>query len=141
MNAINRVETESEIEACFQVMHQLRPHLVKREFVTRILRQKSDCYQLISIGTQDEVLGVAGFRVLESLGHGKFVYVDDLVTDEKSRSRSLGKQLFSWLLDYAKSNDCDELRLDCGVHRFDAHRFYHRGRMKISAHHFILPLK
>jgi hypothetical protein len=33
------------------------------------------------------------------------------------------------------------LDLDSGVHRHDAHRFYLRERMLISAHHFTKPLR
>lgn len=141
MTSIRIVESEQDIRSCFPVMAQLRPRLVEEHFVSRVRRQQSGGYQLVAHSRQNKICAVAGFRLLESLGHGSFLYVDDLVTDEQVRSQKCGDELFNWLLEYAKSNNCDELRLDCGVHRFDSHRFYHKQRMRISAHHFIRTLK
>ena len=45
---------------------------------------------------------VAGFRILHSLAWGRFCYVDDLVTDEQSRSEGLGAELMDWLLAFAR---------------------------------------
>lgn len=36
----------------------------------------------------------------------------------------------------AERLDCTVLDLDSGVQRFDAHRFYTREKMNITAHHF-----
>ena len=49
-------------------------------------------------------------------------------------------RLLDWLAGQAREHQCDVLELDSGVQRFDAHRFYFRERMKISAYHFIRPL-
>lgn len=77
-------------------------------------------------------------RITEMLARGKFLYVDDLITDETNRSRGFGDALFDWMVQYARENDCEELNLDSGVHRFAAHRFYFRKRMHIHAYNFSL---
>jgi GNAT superfamily N-acetyltransferase len=64
------------------------------------------------------------------------MYVDDLISNDESRSKGHGKKLLEWLEDYARQDGCDELHLDSGVQRFDAHRFYQREGMHISCHHF-----
>ncbi len=66
--------------------------------------------------------------------------VDDLVTDAAARSHGYGAALFDWLVAEARRLDCRQLSLDSGVQRFDAHRFYLRKRMSITAHHFTLKL-
>jgi len=91
---------------------------------------------LAFLETEDEVRAVAGYRVLESLFSGKFLYVDDLVTREADRSRGYGSQLFDWLVEQAREHGCESLELDSGVQRFDAHRFYLLKRMNISPYHF-----
>ena len=88
-----------------------------------------------------EVRCVAGYRILESLAWGKFLYVDDLITAERDRSRGFGQQLFEWLLQTARSEACEEFHLDSGVQRFGAHRFYLGQRMDITCHHFARKLK
>lgn len=132
---------ERLIRDCFPVIHQLRPFLAEDEFVERVNRQFQQGYHLYCLVESGKVRAVTGFRISESLGHGKFLYVDDLVADEKERSKGFGGTLFDWLVDYAKREDCAELRLDCAVHRFDAHRFYMRKRMKLTTHHFVMKLK
>lgn len=133
--------TREEILRCFPVMAELRPHLKEVEFVVRIQRQQRAGYQLAFLEDKRRVMAMAGYRYSESLSWGKFMYVDDLVTTEKSRSKGYGQRLFKWLVNEAKSRDCDQLHLDSGVQRFGAHRFYLASRMDIIAHHFAMKLK
>ena len=134
---ITLCETDEAIRDCYPVVVQLRPHLLAAEFVDRIRLQQREGYRLAAVRDDfDRVTAAAGFRILTYLFRGRTLYVDDLVTDEKRRSEQFGHQLFQWLLAYAKSKGCEHLELDSGVQRFDAHRFYLRERMAITAHHF-----
>lgn len=140
--SIRLAESDAEIAACFAVMRQLRPHLKdEREFVERVRRQQQRGYLLAFVDHDGQAVCVAGFRLLDSLGCGRFVYVDDLVTDETVRSKGHGEAMLNWLIDYARRENCDEFHLDSGVHRFGAHRFYLGHRMDITAHHFGLRLR
>jgi GNAT superfamily N-acetyltransferase len=139
--SIRLAESDAEIIACFAVMRQLRPHLPdERDFLARVRRQQRDGYRLAFAEDGGSAVCVAGFRLLESLAWGRFVYVDDLVTGEAARSRGHGEAMLNWLIDYARRENCDEFHLDSGVQRFGAHRFYLTHRMDIIAHHFALRL-
>jgi GNAT superfamily N-acetyltransferase len=133
-------QTDADIRDCWQVIAQLRPHLKKKDFVSTVRQQFREGYRLAFIRRKQKVAAVAGFRVLQSLSWGRFCYVDDLVTDDRVRSRGLGAELLDWLCEYARSERCNRLELDSGVQRHAAHRFYHRQRMFISCHHFSLEL-
>src|SRR5262249_22300934 len=122
-------------------MVQLRTHLIESEFVARIRRQQKLGYNLVFLEDAGEVLSVAGVRIAENLYAGRYLYVDDLSTHESVRSQGHGGMLFDWLVNYAKSDNCDVLALDSGVQRFGAHRFYLGKRMDIVSHHFRLKLK
>lgn len=142
MPTILIANTDSEIQRCFPVMAQLRPHLIEAEFVARVRRQNQCAgYSLVFVEEAGRVTSVAGFRISECLHNGRYLYVDDLVTDESARSRGHGGLLFDWLVQHARDNDCNVLTLDSGVQRFDAHRFYLAQRMDIVCHHFALKLK
>ena len=135
-------ETDTDIERCFPVMHQLRPHLIAADFVSRVRRMTHEGYRLAYLADDSgTVRAVAGLRPMDRLSGGKTLYIDDLVTDAAHRSRGYGDQLFDWLVAYARQLGCDLFHLDSGTHRVDAHRFYLRKRMKISCFHFDLPLK
>ncbi len=133
--------TDTEIARCFPVVAQLRPHLVESEFVPRVRRlEHAAGFRLAFLEDNGAVKSVAGFRITESLFYGRFLYVDDLVTDEGSRSHGYGDRIFDWLVNHARAAGCAALALDSGVQRFGAHRFYLRKRMEIRCHHFSLKL-
>ncbi len=139
-STIRLAESDADIERCFAVMVQLRPHLIKDEFVRRVKLQQPEDYRITYVEDVDTVKSVAGWRIQNMLAHGKFLYVDDLVTDEHARSQGYGDQLLDWLVNYAKAQGCDSFELDSGVQRFAAHRFYLRKRMDIVSHHFAMKL-
>lgn len=138
---IHLAQTDQDIISCFSVMAQLRTHLQKEEFLLRVHRQEQEGYRLIRLVDAGVVRAASGFRLGESLAWGKYLYIDDLVTDELERSQGYGQRLFDWLLDFARAEGCEQVHLDSGVQRFGAHRFYLRNRMDISSHHFTLTLK
>ena len=125
---------------CFPVMRQLRPHLNEADFVERISAQRRQGYQLLAAVVDRRPAALAGFRVIENLAWGRFVYIDDLVTDEACRSQGYGALLLDWLVDYCRDHGLAELHLDSGVQRFGAHRFYLQKRMEITCHHFGLRI-
>jgi GNAT superfamily N-acetyltransferase len=133
-------ESDDEILSCWPVLQQLRPHLAESDVLPQVRRQMSAGYQLAYVAVQDRPVAVAGYRVSENLAWGRFLYVDDLVTDEAHRSEGHGEELFAWLVSEARRQGCQELHLDSGVQRFGAHRFYLQQRMDITSHHFALKL-
>lgn len=137
---VSIVTTDAEIDRCHPVMAQLRPHIARADFVARIRRQMAQGYELACVVEDETPVAAAGFRQLENLAWGRFLYVDDLVTDTTRRSTGCGTLLLEWLLDEARRRNCDALHLDSGVQRFAAHRFYLRHRMSLSSHHFAIEL-
>ena len=138
---ISEAKTAEEIARCFPVMRQLRTHFEDEKiFVEQVERQRRDGFRLAFLEADSAVRAVAGYRMSESLFVGRFCYVDDLVTDETTRSLGYGAALFDWLVAEARAAGCKMLDLDSGVQRFAAHRFYLTKRMIISSHHFSLEL-
>jgi len=133
---IRIAETPADIDRAFPVMVQLRPHLEREKFIARIQRQMADGYRLACLSVDDAVNTVAGYRISENLAWGRFLYVDDLVTDGTARSHGYGKALLKWLAEQARQEGCAQLHLDSGAHRKDAHRFYLREGMENRGFHF-----
>lgn len=137
---VGLAESDEQILACHPVMRQLRPHVAAEGFVSRVRLQQREGYRLAAVSEAGRVVAVAGFRLGHNLAWGRYLYVDDLVTDAAARSAGHGKRLLDWLVDAARVERCDQLHLDSGVQRFAAHRFYLRERMDITSHHFALRL-
>ena len=138
---IKKVLSDGDIKMTFPVMSQLRTHLGEQEYVDRVKRQQGTYrYELAALFDDGAVRCVAGYRISECLSWGKFLYVDDLVSDQNARSKNYGKRMMDWLLAEARNNGCQELHLDSGVQRHAAHRFYLRERMDITCFHFGLKI-
>ena len=132
--------TDEEINSCYMVMSQLRPHIAQNEFLLKVKDQVQAGYHLAYVESEGVPVACAGFRYGQNLAWGKFLYVDDLITDDRQRSKGYGKQLLDWLVDQAKASSCSQLHLDSGVQRLDAHRFYEREGVDKTGYHFAITL-
>jgi len=140
VSSVRLAQSDEDIAGCFPVMSQLRQHLQRDQFVPRVRLQEQTGYRLTLLEDGGTVKAAAGFRVIENLFSDRMLYVDDLVTDERERSKGYGKQMLDWLIERARKEGCHSFELDSGVQRFDAHRFYLSNKMIISSHHFRLKL-
>ncbi len=135
--------TDEDIESCWPALYSLRPHLSKESFVDRVRDQMRDGYTLAFIsGGSDSTLpaqAVAGFRLLNNLYMGRHIYVDDLVSLENRRG--LGTVLMNWIKRKGEELGCAKIRLDSGVQRHGAHRFYLKNQFDIVAYSFASDAK
>lgn len=138
---IAKAETSDQIRSCYKVMRQLRPHLAEEDaFVEQVLRQIAEGYHMVYAHEEGEVKAVTGFRFLEFLAWGKVLYIDDLITDAEARRSGHGGKLLAWVIEQAKKRKCDQVHLDSGPQRHDAHRLYLNHGFKIIGYHFALDL-
>jgi GNAT superfamily N-acetyltransferase len=133
--------TDAEIESCFPVFNALRAHLEQHNFLPQVRRQQSQSYQILALRHEGVVKSAAGFRIGEFFAWGKILYIDDLTTLPEETSQGFAGSLLDWLIDYAKSNNCQGLHLDTGYARHAAHRLYLRKGLQLSSHHLSLVFK
>ena len=134
-------ETTDQLTRCYPVVAQLRPHLSEIQFIEQVQRQQqTDRYHVACLEDDGQIRSVAGFRWMEKLSNGSCLYVDDLVTDDASRSHGYGDELLEWLVEQARQANCDAFLLDSGVQRNRAHNFYFRKGLHITGFHFVLKL-
>jgi GNAT superfamily N-acetyltransferase len=141
MSEAQTARTDGDILRCWPLWRQLRPHLKAEEFLPRVRRQQAaHGYTLVFLEEGEAAVCAAGWRVAEFLAWGRVFYVDDLVTDEAARGRGHGRRMMRWLIAEARRLGCDELHLDSGHQRLAAHGVYHAAGLRITSHHFSLPL-
>ncbi len=139
---ISTVDTEQDAVACFSLMRQLRPHLEsEQEFVRRWRRQSATGYRLMALWQASRPTALAGFRVQENLIHGAHFYVDDLVTDENTRSTGHGRIMMDRLKAEARALGCKRLILDTPLTNALGHRFYFRHGLLARALRFSIDLE
>lgn len=122
------VRTKIELEKCFPVMKELRPHLNLTDYLS-IYEQshKSDGYEIVAVEEGGKVLAVMGYRILFDYVRGKHIYIDDLVSTEMARSKGLGAELLKYAEGVAKELDCKSLRLCTGIENERGVKFYEKN--------------
>ncbi|WP_161864803.1 GNAT family N-acetyltransferase [Pseudomonas yangonensis] len=131
------LDTPQQWRTCFELMRVLRPHLSDADdFVQRLQRQAEQGYRLLAARAGDEVVGLAGCRLQENLLHGRFFYVDDLVTRENLRSQGIGEQLLNEARAQARRLGCVNLVLDTALANARGQRFYYRQGLLALGMHF-----
>jgi GNAT superfamily N-acetyltransferase len=133
--------TDAEIESCFPAFKALRPHLESDAFLTQVRRQQQQSYQILTLRHEGVVKSVAGFRFAEFLAWGSVLYIDDLSTLPGETSRGFAGSLLDWLVNHAKSRQCQGVHLDTGYARHAAHRLYLRKGFQLNCHHLALELQ
>jgi len=130
-----------EIQRCYPIMRELRPHLEEHLFADQVLQQMKEGYRLACLEEGNEIRALAGFRILTFLAWGKTLYIDDLITAPKARRRGCGGNLLKWAVNQVRLVNCDQVHLDSGPQRHEAHRLYLNHGMKIIGYHFALDFK
>ncbi len=141
MKQIKIAETDGEIRKCYAVMAELRPHFKSEDgLLIQVKRQMDESNFRLVYLEENDVKAVGGIRLGEWLGGGKYLEIEDLVATENERSKGYGGELFDWIVEYAKRENCNQIKLVSHVKRFAAHKFYLNKGMIIEAHYFSFTL-
>lgn len=141
-HTLQHLEDQEAFEAGFELMRVLRPHLASSaRYVAQLQRQAEQGYRLLGAWDAGRVVGLAGYRELENLLYGRFIYVDDLVVSPDLQRGGLGAQLLSAVRQEAEQRTCAHLVLDTGLHMPLAQRFYFRQGLLARGMHFTQDLR
>ena len=131
---------EERLDEVYPVLHELRTELTPEDFRSIYANGYEGGYRVLGLFDEGECRAAAGFHISYGFLHGRFMYIDDLVTADRWRSKGYGKTLNDHLLERARVEGCRNVQLDSGTHRTDAHRFYLRERYDITSFHFLHKL-
>ncbi len=138
---IKHIENDADLDASFSVMKELRPHLSDcATYAAQIARQRTQGYRLLAAWRDGTIVGLAGYRMLESLIYSRFMYVDDLVVTASLHRSGVGERLLQAAREQAIALHCNHFVLDTGLHMALAQRFYFRQGLLARGMHFVEPL-
>jgi len=106
-----------------------------------VIEQREEGYEIIAIEEEKELVACIGFRFLTTLAWGKILYIDDLITKEKTRDKGYGKILLDHVIQIAREHLCKEVHLDTGYTRHAAHKVYIKQGFEFNCHHLALKLE
>jgi GNAT superfamily N-acetyltransferase len=123
---IVELRSEAELGEAFPVIRELHHQLDERTYVNLLAEMIPNGYRLFAIRDSGEVVAALGMQVLTNLYYERHVYVYDLVTTARTRTKGHGEALMKHVEDFARREGCKYLALACGREREGALRFYER---------------
>ena len=129
-----------ELDVAWNVVKQLREHLTYDKFEDLIYDMRAREYTMLGIFEKEKLISYAGVIVQTNLYHKRHLFVDELVTDVKYRSKGYGKMMLEYLKDYAKVGMCERIVLSSGISRQEAHRFYEKEGFSNKSFVFVKEL-
>ncbi len=142
MTGIFQITGDADLRRAFPVMAQLRPHIPDADdFIARVREGVAkEGYLLFALEEDGVILALCGAQPMYTLYYDRCLWVCDLVTDERARSRGHGRKLLGRVEDWARENGFREIALSSGTWRKDAHRFY-TDRMGYAMHSYSFTRK
>ena len=123
------------------VHHVIRPDLFKPH-TTKYDEQEleallDDDTKPVFVYDDGQVLGHAFCQLTEVSGHKllcdvKTLYIDDICVDEAARGRHVGKALYEFVCDYARSIGCHNITLNVWEGNYAAFCFYKSMGMQVQ---------
>jgi ribosomal protein S18 acetylase RimI-like enzyme len=122
------------------VHHQGRPDLFKSNALKytdeELLEILEDDTRPVFVAVEEDgsVSGYAFCMIIRHLNHNiltdiKTLYIDDLCVDEHRRGRHIGRQIYDYVLDYARKSECYNVTLNVWECNSGAKKFYERCGM------------
>lgn len=135
-----KIATEEEIKYCYEMMHQIREDLTERDFLSAISEQLKNGYKIVYVIQDEEIICIAGFTIGDKLSWGKYLFIEDFVTNKSIKSIEAAKALLDFIKIYAKQQKCNSIHLDSSIQKEEAHKFYLSQEMKIDSYHFSINI-
>jgi GNAT superfamily N-acetyltransferase len=109
--------------------------------IERLLSMTEENYECVGIYDHEKLIGISGLWFMTRHYIGKIVEPDHVVIDSNYQNQGLGKQLFEWIYDYAKSKGCEASELNTYVQNRKSHKFYYNEGYEIYGFHFVKILR
>lgn len=132
-----RLATEADLPRIVELLAQLSPDDPEREetstplpynyhLVFREMTQGKQ--QLLVAEMRRKIVGTLVLVIVPNLSHKgtPFAIIENVVVDQKQRSKGIGEALIRYAIDEAGKAGCYKVSLTSNKRRTDAHRFYER---------------
>lgn len=126
----------------YNAIKELRVSLVSSQSFSNQVDniQRGAGYRLFAVFVpeQKEAVAVCGFRLTHNLVWGRYIHIDDLVTQQAHRRQGYAKALLDAVTIEAKKLGCTEIHLNAYVlpERAAMHRLCYNNDFFIASHHF-----
>jgi GNAT superfamily N-acetyltransferase len=133
---VHIADSFEKTEKCREVLFDFRPQLNPDNFWEVISKLQAGGSVIIYIEEDGKAVAIGIFETGYKIHRGHYLYIDDLATLPAYRKKGYAARLLEWIELYARDRGIEQIHLDSGVQRFDAHRLYLSNHFNITGHHF-----
>jgi len=126
----------SDIYSIIPLLKLLKNDVSEHTLKDRLDEMVKQNYQCIGIFDEEELIGVCGIWILTKYYIGKHIELDNVVLLPRYQNKGIGKELMSYIDDYARKIDCVANELNCYVNNEKARKFWEKEGYEIIAYHF-----
>ena len=132
-----KIIDKSDILSILPLLKQLNSKTPDLILTERVIDMSTQNYECVGMYDQNKLIGISGLWTLTRHYIGKTIEPDHVVIDEAYRGQNLGKQLFTWIYDYAKNKGFEATELNAYTGNRKSHKFYLNEGYEIYGYHFI----
>lgn len=128
-----------DIEEVFELLNELYKNKIEYSLFIEKYKEslKDDKFYGIVAIENNKVVGVLISRLINRLVKKRnILFIDDLIVNEKYRSKGIGKLLIQVAINYATSKDCETVELTSYILNVNAHRFYENNGFEKKLYKF-----
>ena len=133
---IRELSSVEEMCSVYPIMAQMYDNMSSKQYEDLIKSRHGSGYRMLGVYEDGKCIAAAGFWIGIRFYCGKFIQIDNLVTDTQYRSKGVGGKILNWVKKLGKKEGCKRVLLDSYVENFDAHQFFYREGFIIRGYHF-----
>lgn len=137
---VKEIFTLEEMMEHLPLVQQLYPDLTQEKYASMLHEMIPNNYSQAVVFENEKAVALSGIWFNTKLWTGKYIELDNVVTDKNFRSKGAGKLLNNFATEKAKQLGCKYIVLDAFAENRDAHRFYFRDGYVIGGFHFLKKL-
>ncbi|MCH2224680.1 MAG: GNAT family N-acetyltransferase [Crocinitomicaceae bacterium] len=129
--------TKEEMLASFDILTEVYPNLTQEEYSNELDTMLQGNYGQVVVMDGNKIAGLSGYWIGSKLWCGKYLEADNVVVSKNYRGNGIASQIFSYLEEKGKKEECTLLALDSYSDNFEAHKFFYSTGYVPRGFHFI----
>ena len=106
----------TELYTAYEILKSQKKDMEYKEYEDLVYEMIKENYKILSIIDKEKAITYAGIKIQTDLTYKRHLYVNELITDTKENSSYYNKEMLSYLIDYARINQCKNIVIPIDNH-------------------------
>ena len=128
---------KKNIEIILPLLKKLNEFTSEKVLKSRVHEMVEQNYKCLGVYYNEELVGICGLWFLTRHYSGKTIELDHVIVDSKFRNLGIGKKLFEFIHNHAKSIEYEATELNTYIANTKSHTFYEKLAYKKLGFHYL----